>query len=173
MEFTPNSCSSKCPRAPIYRLGFRMGVRQNMPGGRPDGELRPSGWTIVRQDFLKFSRRNLSCIRTSSGRDGSIVRTDARPLQIISITGFPRPDHRAGASGRLNFNTQFPYLMRVRPDHEGETSGRLKSNLRLPYTMHQCPDHNCQTSGRSILNCDTCLTEIRVRTGYHIVRTID
>jgi hypothetical protein len=164
MEFTPNSYSSKCPRAPIYRLGVRMGVRQNMSGSRPDGKPWPSGRTTVRQDFPKFSRRNLSCIRTSSGRDGSIVRTDARPLQVISITGFARPDHGAGASGQLNFNTQFPYLMRVRPDHEGETSGRLKSNRQLPYTMHQRPDHSSQMSGRFILNCDSCLTEIRVRT---------
>jgi hypothetical protein len=81
-----------------------MGVRQNMPGSRPDGGPWPFGWTTVRQDFLKFSRRNLSCIRTSFGRDGSIVRTDARPLQVISITGFGRLDHGAGVSGRLNFN---------------------------------------------------------------------
>jgi hypothetical protein len=173
MEFTSNSCSSKCPEAPIYRLGVRMGVRQNIPGGRPGGEPWPSGRTTVRQDFLKFSRRNISCIRTLSGRDGSIVRTDARPLQVISITGFARPDHGVGASGRLKFNTQFPYLMRVRPDHEGETSGRLKSNQQLPYTMHQHLDHSCQTSGRSILNCDSCLTETHIRTGYHIVRTVD
>jgi hypothetical protein len=150
-----------------------MGVRQNMPGGRPDGEPWPSGWTTVRQDFSKFWQRNLSCIRTSSGRDGSIVRTDVRPLQVISITGFAPSDHGAGASGRLNFNTQFQYLMRVHSDHEGETSGRLKSNRQLPYTMHQHPDHSCQTSGRSILNCDCCLTETRVRTGYHIVLTVD
>jgi hypothetical protein len=122
----------------------------------------------------KFSsRRNLSCIRTSSGREGSIVRTDARLLQVISITGFAFSDHGAGASGRLNFNTQFPYLMRVRLDHEGETSGRLKSNRQLPYTMHQRPDHSCQMSERFILNCDSCLTEIRVRTGYHIVWMVD
>jgi hypothetical protein len=127
----------------------------------------------VRQDFSKFSRRNLSCIRTSSGRDGSIVRTDARPLQVISIIGFARPDQGARASGRLNFNTQFPYLMRVHPDHEGETSGWLKLNRQFPYTMHQRPDHSCQTSGRSNFNCDSCLMEIRVRTVYHIVRTID
>jgi hypothetical protein len=150
-----------------------MGVRKNMPGSRPDGEPWPSGWTTVRQDFPKFSQRNLSCIRTSSRRDGSIVRKDAHLLQVISITGFARPDHGAGASRRLNFNTQFPYLMRVRPDHEGETSGRLKSNRQLPYTMHQHPDHNCQMSEQFILNCDSCLTEIRVRTGYHIVRTVD
>jgi hypothetical protein len=118
----------------------------------------------VQQDFSKFSQRNLSCIRTSFGWDGSIVRTDARPLQVISITGFACPDQGAVASGRLNFNTQFPYLMRVRPDHKGETSGRLKSNRQLPFTMHQRPDHNCQMSGRFILNCDSCLTEIRVRT---------
>jgi hypothetical protein len=151
----------------------------------------------VRQDFSKFLWRNLSCIRISSGRDGSIVQTDARPLQVISITGFARPDQEAGVSGRLNFSTQFPYLMRVRLDHKGETSGRLnfstqfpylmrvhpdhkgetfkqlKLNRQLPYTMHQRPDHSCQMSRRFILNCDSCLTEIRVRTVYHIVRTVD
>jgi hypothetical protein len=173
MEFTPNSSSSKCPRNPIYRLGVRMGVRQNLPGSCPDYEPWPSGRTTVRQDFPKFSRRNLSCIRTSSGRDGSIVRTDARPLQVISITGFTHPDHGAGASGRLNFNTQFPYLMRERPDHDGETFGRLKSNRQLPYTMHQRPDNSCKMSGQFILSCDSCHTEIRVWTGYHIVRTVD
>jgi hypothetical protein len=129
MEFTPNSCSSKCPRAPIYRLGVRMGVSQKYA-------WEPSGRTTVRQGFPKISRRNLSCIRTSSGRDGSIVRTDAHPLQVIFITGFARPDHGAGASGRLNFNTQFPYLMLVSPDHERKTSGQLKSNRQLPYMMH-------------------------------------
>jgi hypothetical protein len=133
MEFTPNSCSSKWPGTPIYRLGVRIGVRQNMPGSRPDCGSWLSGRTTVRQDIPKFLRRNLSCIRTSSGRDGSIVRTDARPLQVISITGLARPDHGEGASGRLNFNTQFP-------NHERETSGRLKSNRQLPYTMHQRPD---------------------------------
>jgi len=149
MEFTPNSCSSKCPRTPLYRLGVRMGVRQNLPGSLPDGRSWPSGW------------------------DGSIVRLDARPLQVIFITSFARKDHGAGVFGRLNFNMQFPYLMLVRPDHEGDTSGRLKSNRQLPYTMHQRPDHSCQMSGRFILKCDSCLTEIRVRTGYHIVRTVD
>jgi hypothetical protein len=164
MEFTPNSCSSKCPRTPIYSLGVRMSVKQNKSMNHPDGGPRLSGRTNVRHDFPKFLQRNLSCIRTSSGRDGSIVRTDARPLQVISITSFARPDQGAGASGRLNFSTQFPYLMRVRPDHKGETSGRLKSNRQLPYTMHQRPDHSCQMSGRFILNCDSCLTEIGVWT---------
>jgi len=103
----------------------------------------------------------------------NIFRTDARPLQVISITGFAYPDHGAGVSGRLNFNTQFPYLIRMRPDHEGETSRRLKSNRQLPYTIYQRPDHSCQMSGRFILNCHSCHTEIRVRTGYHIVRTVD
>jgi hypothetical protein len=173
MEFTPNSCSSKCRRTPIHRLGVRMGVRRNLPGSRPEGEPWPSGRTTVRQDFPKFSRRNLSYIRTSSGRDGSIVWTDARLLQVISITDFAHPNHGAGASGQLNFNTHFPYLIRVRPDHEGETSGWLKLNRQLPYTMHQRPDHSCQMFGRFILNCDSCLMEIRVRTGYHIVRTVD
>jgi hypothetical protein len=152
MGFTPNSCSSKCPRTPIYRLGVRMGVRQIFPVSRPDGGPWPSGRTTVRQDFPKFLWRNLSYIRTSSGRDGLIVRTDARPLQVISIKGFARLNHGTGVSEQLNFNTQFPYLMRVRPDHERETSRRLKSNRQLPYTIHQRPDHSCQMSGLFILN---------------------
>jgi hypothetical protein len=150
-----------------------MSVRQNKLVSRPDGGPWPSGRTTVWQDFSKFSPRNLSCIRTFSGRDDLIVRTDARPLQVISITGFARPDQGAGASRRLNFSTQFPYPMRVRSDHKGETSGRLKSNRQLPYTMHQRPGHSCQMSGQFILNCDSCLTEIGVRTIYHIVRTVD
>jgi hypothetical protein len=52
-------------------------------------------------------------------------------------------------------------------------SGWLKSNRQLPYTMHQLPDHSCQMSGRFILNCDSYLTEICVRTVYHIVWTVD
>jgi hypothetical protein len=63
--------------------------------------------------------------------------------------------------------------MCMRPDHKGEMSGRLKSNRQLPYTMHQRPDYSCQMSGRFILNCDSFLTEIRVRMVYHIVRTVD
>jgi hypothetical protein len=42
----PNSCSSQCPVASIYRLGAQMSVRQNIAGrrldgghGRPDGQL--------------------------------------------------------------------------------------------------------------------------------------
>jgi hypothetical protein len=74
MEFTPNSCSSQCPGASIYRLGAQMRVKQNIPGRRPDGGHGPSGRTTVRQDFLKISRENLSCLRTSSGRDGTSSR---------------------------------------------------------------------------------------------------
>jgi hypothetical protein len=143
-----------------------LGAIRTVDHGRPDGQL-------CDRTFLKIPRRNLSCIRTSSGRDGLIVRTVAHPPQVISISGFACPDHGAGASGWLNFSTQFPYLMRVRPDHEGETSGRLKSNRQLPYTMHQRTDHSCQVFGRSNSNCDSCLMDTRVRTGYHIVRTVD
>jgi hypothetical protein len=127
-----------------------MNVRQIKPRHRSEGGHGSSRRTTVRQDFLKNSWRNLSCIRTSSGRDDSIVRTDTPPLQVISITGFARPDQKGWASGQLNFNTQFPYLMCMRPNHEGQTSGRLKLNRQLPYTMHQRPDHSCQMSGRSI-----------------------
>jgi hypothetical protein len=173
MEFTPNSCSSKCPRTPIYSLGVRMGVRQNFPRSRLNGGHGHPDVQLCYRIFSKIQRRNLSCIRTSSGQDGSIVWTIVHLPQVISISCFERPDHGAGAPGRLNFNTQFPYLMRVRPYHEGETSGRLKSNRLLPYTMHQRPDHSCQTSGRSNLNCDSFLMWTRVQTGYRIVQTVD
>jgi hypothetical protein len=142
-----------------------MGVRQNIPGCCPDEGHGTSGRTIVQQIFSeKFEEKSFlykNLVRTG----WHIVRMVTRPQQAISISGFR-------ASGRLNFNTQFPYLMCVRPSHEGQTSGRLKSNRQLPYTMHQRPDHSYQTSGRSILNCDSCLMETRVRTGYHIVRTV-
>jgi len=100
-------------------------------------------------------------------RTGWLDRPDGRTSTASNF------HNRLHASGQLNFSTQFPYLMRVRPDHKGETSGRLKSNRQLPYTMHQRPDHSCQMSGRFILNCDSCLTEIRVQTVYHIIRTVD
>jgi hypothetical protein len=48
-----------------------MSVRQNIVGRRPDGGHGPSGRTTVRQDFLKISLRNLSCLRVASGRDGT------------------------------------------------------------------------------------------------------
>jgi hypothetical protein len=48
-----------------------MSVRKNIPGHRPEGGHGSSGQTTVRQDFLKNSRGNLSCLRTSSGRDGT------------------------------------------------------------------------------------------------------
>jgi hypothetical protein len=71
MEFTLNSCSSQCPGASIYRLGAQMSIRQNIPGRRPDGGHGPSEETTMRQDFLKILRGNLSCLRASSGRDGT------------------------------------------------------------------------------------------------------
>jgi hypothetical protein len=71
MELTPNSCSSQCQGASVYRMGAQMSVRKNIPRHRPDGGHGPSGRTTGRTDFLKFPRRNLSCLRTSSGRDGT------------------------------------------------------------------------------------------------------
>jgi hypothetical protein len=89
----PNSCSFRCPRASIYRLGCRMGVRQSIPRSRLDDGQGTSGRTIVRQDFSKNLRRNLSCIRTSSGWDGtssewSHVRCKQFPYQALE-----HPDH--------------------------------------------------------------------------------
>jgi hypothetical protein len=67
----PNSCSSQCPRASIYRLVSQMSVRKNITGRRPDGGHGPSGQTTVRRDFSKISLRNLSCLRAASGWDGT------------------------------------------------------------------------------------------------------
>jgi hypothetical protein len=82
-----------------------MSVRQNIPGRRLDGGHGPSGRTTVRQDFSKISRGNLSCLRASSGRDGtSSGRSHVRCKKSA------RPNHDRQSSGRLFFNTQFPYL---------------------------------------------------------------
>jgi hypothetical protein len=78
MEFTPNSFSPQCPGASIYRLGAQVSVRQNIPGHRPDGGHGPFGRTTVQTDFPKFSQRNLLLFK-------DIVRTVARPLQVISL----------------------------------------------------------------------------------------
>jgi hypothetical protein len=70
----PNSCSSQCPGASIYRLGAQMSVRQNIARRRPDGGHGTSGQTTVRHYFSKISLRNLSCLRAASGRDGTSSR---------------------------------------------------------------------------------------------------
>jgi hypothetical protein len=88
----PNSCSSQCPGASIYRLGAQMSVRQNIGGRRPDGGHGPPGrWTwAVRtdncatgfsQNFAKKSFLFKSCVWTG----WHIVRTVTRPLQVISL----------------------------------------------------------------------------------------
>jgi hypothetical protein len=62
-----------------------MGDYSNMYGRHQDGEPGPSGRTTVRQDFSTISLKNLSCLRAASERDDTVVRTVARPLQVISI----------------------------------------------------------------------------------------
>jgi hypothetical protein len=64
----PNSFSSQCPGASIYRLRNRMGDCSDICGCCPDSGQGPSGRTTMRQIFLKISLRNLSCIRATSGR---------------------------------------------------------------------------------------------------------
>jgi len=64
----PNSCSSQCLGASIYRLRYRMGDYSDICGCLPDGGQGPSGRTTVRQIFQKISLRNLSCLRAVSGR---------------------------------------------------------------------------------------------------------
>jgi hypothetical protein len=77
MEFTPNSCSSKCPRAPIYRLEVRMGVMQKYA-------WEPSGrWTMaVRMDncATRFSKNfsEKSFLYKNIVRTGWLDRPDGR-----------------------------------------------------------------------------------------------
>jgi hypothetical protein len=63
--------------------------------------------------------------------------------------------------------------MCTHPFHDRQSSGRLKSNRQFPSLMNARPDQGCLTSGQVYLNCDSCLVETCVRTGYHIVRTVD
>jgi hypothetical protein len=105
MEFTPNSCSSQCPGASIYRMGAKMSIRQNIPRHRPDGGHGPSGRTTVRTNFPKFPRRNLSYLRTSSGQDGTSFRRSHIRYKYFPYKALERPDHGGLASGRLFFNT--------------------------------------------------------------------
>jgi hypothetical protein len=51
----PNSCSSQCPGASIYRLRVQMGDCCDKYGSRPDGEPEPFERTIVRQKIMRFS----------------------------------------------------------------------------------------------------------------------
>jgi hypothetical protein len=128
----PNSCSSQCPGASIYRLRNRMGDCSVICGCRPDGGQGSSGWTTVRQIFHKISLRNLSCLSAASGRWDTVIRTVSRPLQVISLWSLARLDNRGWASEWLNFNTQFQYMLCARLDHDRQSSGRLKSNQQFP-----------------------------------------
>jgi hypothetical protein len=62
-----------------------MSIRKNIPGHCPDGGPGPSGRTTVGQDFIqKFAEKSFlfkDIIRTG----WHIVRTVARPLQVISL----------------------------------------------------------------------------------------
>jgi hypothetical protein len=135
-----------------------MGDCSNMYGCRPDGQQ-------CDRIFQKF--------RWKSFLYKNIVRT-VRHWRPAGCTSVASNFHiRLRASGRQFFNMQFPYLYCVRPNHEVQASGRLKWNWQFPSLMNARPDQVCQTSGWLILNCDSCLTETCVRTGYHMVRTVD
>jgi hypothetical protein len=56
---------------------IKLGVVRTVDMGRPDGQL-------CDQNFEIFAE-NLSCLRAASGRGGTVVRTVARPLQVISL----------------------------------------------------------------------------------------
>jgi len=89
----PNSCSSQCLGASIYRLGAQMSVRKNIVGRRPDGGHGPSGQkncaTGFSENFAEKSFLFKSRVRTG----WHIVWTVARLLQVISLYGFAHPDH--------------------------------------------------------------------------------
>jgi hypothetical protein len=62
-----------------------MSVRQNIPGRRPDGGHGPSGRTTVRQDFPKNFTGKSFLFKSLVQTGWHIVRTVARPLQVISL----------------------------------------------------------------------------------------
>jgi hypothetical protein len=109
-----------------------MGVCCNMYRRRPDGQL----CNRISEIFAE----NLSCLRVASGQWGTVVRTVACPLQVISIKAIRAFGPRGWPSRRLIFNTQFPYQMSARPDHERQASGRLKLNTQFPYLLNVHPD---------------------------------
>jgi hypothetical protein len=76
---------------------------------RPDGQL-------CDQNFEIFAE-NLSCLRAASGRWGTVIRTVARPLQVISLLRLRASGPGGWPSEWLIFYTQFPYMLNAGPDH--------------------------------------------------------
>jgi len=93
----PNSCSSQCPGASIYRLRCRMGDCCNMYGRRPDSESGSSGRTPVRQEFLRISLK--------------IFPVKSRVWTVRHC----RPDGRTSAASNflIRFHASRPWGMRV------------------------------------------------------------
>jgi len=81
----PNSFSSQCLGASVYRLGAQMSVRQNIVGRRTDGGHGPSGRATVRQDFLKNFAEKSFMFKSHVRTGWHIARTVALPLQVISL----------------------------------------------------------------------------------------
>jgi hypothetical protein len=104
--------------------------------------------TTMQPKFLDF--RWKSFLFESHARTVIHCRSDDRTSAASNFHIRLRTSEPGGwPSRRLIFYTQFPYLLYTRPDH-----GRL-------------------ASGRLNLNCDTCLMDERVRTGIHVIRTVE
>jgi hypothetical protein len=96
MEFTPNSCSSKCPRTPIYSVGVIMSIRQNLPRSRPDGGPRTSERTTVRQDIFGIFAEK-SFLYKNIFQTGWLDRPDGR---TSAASNFHIRLHTSGPWGR-------------------------------------------------------------------------
>jgi hypothetical protein len=104
----PNSCSSQCPRASIYRLRVQMGDCINMYGRRPDGQLCDQNfWDFRWKSFLfetrirtvrhcspdgrMFAASNFHIRLRASGPRGMAVRTvdlqDAISISVVRASG--------------------------------------------------------------------------------------
>jgi hypothetical protein len=147
MEFNTEFLLFSSLGASIYRLTVQMRVWLNKTGRRPDGGHRPSGQTIVRPKFWKF------CWRTF------LFESRVRTMRHC------RPDGRTSAASNFHIVAS---LVR--------TGGTVVRTADLMYAISISDAHAFgpwwQASGRLDLNCDTCLMDERVQTGYQVVRTV-
>jgi len=100
-----------------------MSVWLDKAGRQPDGQQCDKNSEI----FAK----NLSCLRATSGRWGTVFWKVVRPLQVISLLRLRASGPWGWPSKRLIFYMQFPYPLYARSNHGRLASRRLSLNCEL------------------------------------------